>query len=120
MVHVQGDTKKNPIHYGVWTEIFKSVFQHIYVALNVIKLTYAIKVYKSKFYIKILWIILICRVQSHTKDFGYIMDNDWKWMDAYFYLIYSFILFYKILGHIMMRRQFIDNIQGNCKKGGIY
>ena len=39
--------KSFPIHYGLRRKFWKRVFEHFYVALNMMKLTYVIHVYKS-------------------------------------------------------------------------
>ena len=57
-----------PIHCGLREGNFLT-----YTALNVTKLTYFWGKYNNMFHI-----------QNHTKDFEYIMDYTWKWLDMYF------------------------------------
>ena len=58
--HLQRHTKVL-IHYGLWGKIFQNSLQHIYVTLNIVKLTHVIKIYKNMFVCIRVWqYVCIC------------------------------------------------------------
>ena len=89
----KGRCRKISIHCGLWEEIFKSAFQHIYVAINVRKLTYGSLMYKSVFQIKNFIISVNFLCLEHIKDVGYIVDYNRKEFKVSFHLI-STLLFH--------------------------
>ena len=91
-----GRHKRIPVYYGLWIKVFKNIFEHGYIALNIMKSTCIIQISNNMFSIKLEWTIWYVRVQDHNR------------------ILNTF--FFEILKNVVEHAHFIDNIQASVLK----